>query len=78
MVLFINISGTDGSIPVTVQPSGFLLHPLGDNEFRVTVQPSNIPRGVTLHSQRDPEICERQTAKIAACVHAFVTVKPEG
>ena len=44
----------------------------------VTVQPSNIPRGVTLHSQRDPEICGRQTAEIAACVHAFVTVKPEG
>ncbi len=46
--------------------------------IKVTVQPSNVPRGVTLHSQRDPEICGRQAAKIAACVHAFVTVKPEG
>ena len=25
-----------------------------------------------------PEICGRQDAKIAACVHTFVTVKPEG
>ena len=32
----------------------------------------------TLHSQRDPEICGRQAAKIAACVHAFVTGKPKG
>ena len=28
--------------------------------------------------QRDPEACRRQAAGIAACVHAFVAVKPEG
>ena len=44
----------------------------------VTVQPSTVPRGVTLLLQRDPEACGRQAAGNAACVHAFVTVKPEG
>ena len=44
----------------------------------VKVQPSTVPRGVTLLLQRDPEACGRQAAGNAACVHAFVTVKPEG
>ena len=44
----------------------------------VTVQSSTIPRGVTLLLQRDPEARGRQAAGSAACVHAFVTVKPEG
>ncbi len=48
------------------------------NEEKVTVQPSTVPRGVTLLLQRDPEACGRQAAGNAACVHAFVTVKPEG
>ncbi len=63
--------------------SNRILDPQGSSNTEVlpvvvTVQLSNIPRGVTLRSQRDPEICGRQAAKIAACVHAFVTVKPEG
>ena len=28
--------------------------------------------------ERDPEVYQRQAAGIAACVHAFVAVKPEG
>ena len=48
------------------------------NEEKVTVQPSTVPRGVTLLLQRDPEACGRQAAGNAACVYAFVTVKPEG
>ena len=31
-----------------------------------------------LQMQRDPEFCGRQAAGIAACVYAFVTVKPKG
>ncbi|SCH26708.1 Uncharacterised protein [uncultured Blautia sp.] len=46
--------------------------------FRVTVQPVTIPRGVTLHLQRDPEDSRCQTAILAVCVHTFVTVKPKG
>ena len=43
----------------------------------VIVQPDAVPRGVTLHLQRDPGDCRCQTERIAVCVHAFVTVKPK-
>ena len=44
----------------------------------ITIQTSTVPRGVPMLLQRDPEACRRQAAGIAACVHAFVAVKPEG
>ena len=50
----------------------------GQTEGDVTVQPSTVPRGVPLLLQRDPEACKRQAAGNAACVHTFVTEKPEG
>lgn len=44
----------------------------------VTVQLSDILRGVGLQMQADPEAVGRQTAVLAVCVHSFVTMKPEG
>ncbi len=33
---------------------------------------------ITLLLQRNPEDCRRQVAENAVCVHAWVTVRPEG